>query len=219
MAVGAENVKTALERSQLAGLERRKAAQARKQAVYDKAVHAFSDELGQLGREAAIFGLVNSFPDAPPEQITALRRALDVGDILPAQLEEADRVEAEIFELRAKNRRLVAFVENGDHHKGALRDMADALKPASLFDADPEQVFPSFLAHQVVSRLRTELDKIQQAIRSRNTFPFLKEVQTLIDENERRIVDLHAKQAALQDSRAMRLSPQTYHRYLGRLES
>ncbi|CAD6514492.1 DUF3732 domain-containing protein [Paraburkholderia sabiae] len=219
MAIGAENVKTALARSQLTELERKKAAQARKQQVYDKTAHAFSDELGQLGRDATTFGLIDSFPDKPTEQVTALRLALDAADILPAQIEAADRIEAEIFELRAKNRRLMAFVESGDHHKGALRNMADALKPASLFDADPEQVFPSFLAHQVVSRLRMELDEIQQAIRSRDTFPFLKEVQTLIDENEKRIVDLRATQADLQNSQAMRQSPQSYHRYLGRLES
>jgi len=219
MAIGAENVKTALARSQLADLERKKAAQARKQGIYDKAVHAFSDELEQLGREAMSFGLVDNFPDTPTEQINALRLALDMADILPAQLYEEDRIEAEIFELRTKNRRLVAFVENGDHHKGALRNMADALKPASIFDADLEQVFPSFLAHQVVSRLQRELNDIQRTIRSRDTFPFLKEVQTLIDDNERRIVDLRARQAELQQSQAMRRSPQTYRRYLGRLES
>nr|WP_284503047.1 DUF3732 domain-containing protein [Caballeronia sp. AZ10_KS36] len=219
MAIGAENVKTALARSQLADLERKKAAQARKHAVYDKATHAFSDELAELGREAATFGLVDSFPDEPAEQVTSLRQALELADILPAQLKEADRIEAEIFELRAKNRRLVAFAESGDHHKKALREMADALKPTTLFDDGPQQVFPSFVAHQVVSRLRTELDEIEQAIRSRDSFPFLKEVQTLIDENEKRIGDLRTRQAALQESAAIPLSSQAYHKYLGRLEA
>ncbi|CAG2158315.1 hypothetical protein LMG31506_06325 [Cupriavidus yeoncheonensis] len=52
MAIGAETVRAALARNQLADLEREKAAQARKQEVYDKASHALSDELPQLDQEA-----------------------------------------------------------------------------------------------------------------------------------------------------------------------
>src|SRR5260221_8265976 len=58
----------------------------------------------------------------------------------------------------------------------------------------------------LVSRLQRELNDIQRTIRSRDTFPFLKEVQTLIDDNERRIVDLRARQAELQQSQADRKS-------------
>jgi len=219
MAIGAETVRTALARNQLAELERKKAVQARKREVYDKASHAFSDELAQLGQEAKSLGLLEQLPDTAEERIAALRNALATAEALPKQLEQAEHIEKEIFSLNAKSRRLSAFVDSRASHMDSLKAMADALQPVSVFNENPDAVFPSALANEVVYRLTSELASIKDAIKSRDTFPFLKEVQALIDENTKRIGELRIQRAALQDQRASPQSPQDYYRYLGRLET
>jgi hypothetical protein len=219
MAIGAENVDTALSRNQLAELERKKALQVRKNESYAKSAHAFSEEVGTLSNEAYSLGMIERIPDSYDDRVTALLELVQTPAPPSDHKREVERIEREIFSLIAKNRQLQEFIDERPTYASALKETEDSLKPVNIFNSQADDIFPSQLANEVIARLQRELTDIKSSIRSRKSFPFLDEVKTIRAQNEEKIQVLKQELSSLKSKQAIRYSPNEYYRYLGRLET
>jgi len=219
MAIGAENVDTALSRSRLAELERKKAIQARKNDSYARSVNAFAEEVGELTSEAHSLGVIERIPESYEDRIVALRELVQAPTIPNDHKREVERIESEIFSLTAKNRQLQAFIDGKPAYASALKDTEDSLKPVNVFNSQAEDIFPSKLANEVIARLQRELSEIKSSLRSRKSFPFLDEVKDIHTQNENKIQTLREELASMEAKRPIRYNPNVYYRYLGRLEA
>lgn len=218
MAIGAETVNTAIARNRLADLERKKARQERKAESIAQSAHAFADEVIELASQAQSLGVIQRIPEKYDDQFSALRDLL-TAPATPTQHQfEVERIEGEIFNLKAKNRRLQAFIDERPSYVNALKDTEDALKPVQQFNTNAADIFPTPLANEVISRLQRELTVIRTAIKAKKTFPFIDEVKAIHAQNEKRLLELQHELTSLKEKSA-RYSPNEYYRYLGRLET
>lgn len=218
MAIGAETVDTAIARNRLAEVERKKARQERKIESLSRAAHAFSDEVSELSRQAHSLGVIRQIPEDYDDQFSVLRDLL-TSPVTPTQHQwEVERVEGQIFKLKARNQRLQAFIDERPIYASALKDTEDALKPVQQFNTSADDIFPTPLANEVIARLQRELTEIKAVIKGRKSFPFIDEVKTIHAQNEQRILELENELASLKEN-PVRYSPSEYYRYLGRLET
>ncbi|KQQ44691.1 ATP/GTP-binding protein [Duganella sp. Leaf126] len=219
MAVGAENVDTALSRNRLTELERKKALEARKIESYVKSTNAFAEEVEALSNEAYSLGVIERIPETYQDKIAVLRELVNAPAIPNAYQREVERIEKQIFSLAAKNRQLMAFIDNKAIYTGALKETEDSLKPVNAFNSQAEDLFPSPLANTVIARLHRELSDIKAALRNRNSFPFLDEVKDVHAQNEKKIQELREELSIVNIKQPIRDNPNDYHRYLGRVEA
>lgn len=219
MAIGAENVDTALSRNQLAELERKKAIQIRKDEAYTKSARIFSDEVSALSSEALSLGVIETIPESYDDRFSVLLDLVQKPAIPSDYKHEVERIESEIFSLTSKNRQLQAFIDERPSYVGALKEAEDALKPVNAFNNNADSIFPSHLANEVIARLQRELTDIKQALGSRKSFPFVDEVKAIYIQNEQQIQSLRQELRSITSRQAVRYSPNEYYRYLGRLES
>jgi len=219
MAIGVENVSTALARNRLTELERKRVTQTRKLDIYNKSVNAFTEEIQALSAEAKTLGILAEVPEKPEARMAALQQAVLESRAPVDRTKDIERIDNEIFSLTAKNRKLATFMENKDEYRKSLADMADALMPVSIFNDNAENIFPSSLANEVIFRLQRELADIKTSLRSRTTFPFLAQVDRLVTANEERLAELRKQQEVLSKHSAAQQNPNDYYRYLGRLEA
>jgi len=218
MAIGAETVDTAIARNQLAELERKKARQERKIESLSKSAHAFSDEVNELSSQAHSLGVIQQIPENYDDQFSVLRNLLTAPATPTLHQWEVERIEGQIFNLKAKNRRLQSFIDERPAYASALKDTEDALKPVQQFNTNADDIFPTPLANEVIARLQRELTEIKAVIKGRKSFPFIDEVKTIHAQNEQRILELQNELTSLKE-KTVRYSPNEYYRYLGRLES
>lgn len=219
MAIGAENVGTALARNRLLELERKRAIQERKNESYKKTANIFSEEVESLSREAHSLGVIERIPDSYEDRITTLRELVQKPIPPSDQRKEIERIEREIFRLSAKNRQLQAFFEGKPSYTSNLKEIEDALKPVNAFNSQSDDIFPSKLANEVIARLQRELVDIKSSLRSRNSFPFLDEVKGIHKVNENRIKELKDELSSIKANNPVSHNPNDYYRYLGRLET
>lgn len=219
MAIGAENVGTALSRNRLTELERKQAIQARKDESYARSENVFHDEVELLSSEAYSLGVIDRIPETYEDRIAILRKLVQAPAIPNDHKREVERFEKEIFSLTAKNRQLLAFIDTKADYASALKETEDALKPVTVLNSRPDDIFPSQLANEVIGRLQRELSDIKSALRNRKSFPFLEEVKNAYAENKEKIEQLRKALAALEEKRRVPYSPNDYYRYLGRLEA
>ena len=219
MAIGAENVDTALSRNRLVELERKQALQFRKNESYARSESFFYDEVGSLSVEAHSLGVIEQVPDSYEERVAILQNLVQVPTIPTDHRREVERIEKEIFRLAVKNRQLQAFIGTKASYTGALKETEDSLKPVIAFNSRPEEIFPSQLANEVIARLQRELEEVKSALRSRKSFPFLDEVKEVFSRNEKRIHELREEFSALTEGKPIRDNPSDYYRYLGRVEA
>ncbi|KAB0542806.1 uncharacterized protein DUF3732 [Kerstersia gyiorum] len=219
MAIGAENVGTALARNRLLELERKRAIQERKNESYKKTANIFAEEVESLSREAHSLGVIERIPDSYEDSITTLRELVQKPVPPSDQRKEIERIEREIFRLSAKNRQLQAFIEGKPSYTSNLKEIEDALKPVNAFNSQSDDIFPSELANEVIARLQRELVDIKSSLRSRNSFPFLDEVKGIHEVNENRIKELKDELSSIKITNPVSHNPNDYYRYLGRLET
>lgn len=219
MAIGAENVDTALSRSRLAELEHKKTIRTRKYDSYVKAENVFAEEVSSLSSQAFSLGVIEQIPESYEERVTLLRKLVQAPPIPNEQRQEVERIEKEIFSLTAKNRQLAAFVDNKAAYASVLKDAEDSLKPVSIFNSHAQDIFPSQLANEVISRLQRELLDIKSALRNRKSFPFLEEVRTIYEQHEEKIQALKEDLSRVKKNLPVQYGPNEYYRYLGRLEA
>ncbi|ERW24584.1 TPA: DUF3732 domain-containing protein [Pseudomonas aeruginosa] len=219
MAIGAENVGTALARNRLLELERKRAIQERKNESYKKTANIFAEEVESLSREAHSLGVIERIPDSYEDSITTLRELVQKPVPPSDQRKEIERIEREIFRLSAKNRQLQAFIEGKPSYTSNLKEIEDALKPVNAFNSQSDDIFPSELANEVIARLQRELVDIKSSLRSRNSFPFLDEVKAIHEVNENRIKELKDELSSIKVNNPVSHNPNDYYRYLGRLET
>ncbi|WP_438382511.1 DUF3732 domain-containing protein [Asaia sp. BMEF1] len=219
MAIGAENVSTALARNRLAELERRKAVQARKNESYAKSANAFSEEVEALSSEAYSLGVIERKPESYEDSFTALRELVATPVAPSDHKREVERFEREIFSLSAKNRQLKAFIDGKPAFTIALKETEDALKPVNAFNSQADDIFPSQFANEVIARLQRELSDIKLSLRDRKIFPFLDEVKNIYEENENKIQTLREELLKIKTKQPIQYNPNDYYRYLGRLEA
>lgn len=120
MAIGAENVDTALARNQLADLERKKATQTRKNEAYAKSAKTFSDEVGTLSNEALSLGVLETIPESYDDRISVLLDLVQKPATPTNYKHEVERIEREIFTLTSRNRQLQAFINERPSYVNAL---------------------------------------------------------------------------------------------------
>lgn len=219
MAIGSENINTALSRSQLYELEIKKALQARKNETYERSAHAFNDEVGMMTKEAYSYGIIDNIPETYNDRLSTLTNLLQAPTTPNDYNSEIDSIENEVFKLLAKNRRLQEFIDSKPDYINNLKDIEESLKPVSIFNSQEEKIFPSQLASQVIAHLQRELKDIRSSIRNRKSFPFLEEVKRLQIANEQKIKSLKNEILSLEKQKNIRQSSNEYYRYLGRLEA
>jgi energy-coupling factor transporter ATP-binding protein EcfA2 len=219
MAIGAENVDTALARNQLAELERKKAIQIRKNEAYAKSARSFSDEVGALSNEALSLGVIETIPESYDDRISVLFDLVQKPAIPNNYKQEVERIEREIFTLTSRNRQLQAFIDERPSYVNELKATEDTLKPVNVFNNTADSIFPSQLANEVIARLQRELIDIKRSLESRKSFPFLEEVKVLHAQNAKQILNLRQEIESITSRQTVRYSPNEYYRYIGRLES
>lgn len=219
MAIGAENVDTALSRNRLAELERKRAIQTRKNESYAESVNTFSEEVSALSKEAYSLGVIENIPSSYEEGFTALNQLVQKPVIPSNQKNEIERIEREIFHLTAKNRQLQSFINNKPLYTNELKKIEDSLKPVHAFNIHADSIFPSQLANEVIARLQHELFDIKSSLRNRNSFPFMDEVRNIQAQNEEKIQLLQEELSSIEASHSVRYNPNDYYRYIGRLEA
>lgn len=219
MAIGAENVDTALSRGRLSELERKKFIQIKKNESYAKSANIFSEEIGNWSREAHLLGALENIPVSYEDSFNALKKLVNTPTVPSNQKYEIERIEKEIFRLTAKNRQLQAFIDNKSLYSSQLKGVEDSLKPVNAFNTQIDSIFPSQFANQVIARLQRELSDIKLSLKSRNTFPFMGEVRNIHAQNEKKIQKLKEELSLIEISHPIRYNPNDYYRYLGRLEA
>lgn len=219
MAIGAENVDTALSRNRLAELERKKTIEVRKNESYAKYENAFAEEVSALSSEAHSLGVIERIPESYKDRITTLHELVHAPQIPNGHKREFERIEKEIFSLTAKNRQMLAFIDTKADYTSALRETEDSLKPVNAFNSQSEDIFPSEFANEVIARLQRELSDIKSALQNRKSFPFLDEVKNIHALNEKKIQELKEELSAIKIKQPIRDNPNDYYRYLGRLEA
>lgn len=219
MAIGAENVDTALSRYRLVELERNKYIQARKNSSYAKSANAFAEEVEALSIEANLLGVIEHISDSYEDRIEALDKLVRTPAIPNDLKREVERIESDIFSLTAKNRQLKAFIDDRPVYDRALKEMEESLKPVNVFNSLAEDIFPSQFANEVIARLQRELMDIRSSLRNRKRFPFLDEVRYIFAQNEKKIRELREELLKIQSRESIVYGPNEYHRFLGRLEA
>lgn len=219
MAIGAENVNTAISRNRLSELERKKAIQTRKNESYAKSANIFSEEVAALSSQAYSLGIIDHISESYEENFSTLEKLIQKQIPPSDHKREVERIEREIFRLSAKNRQLQAFIDDKPAYTNALKETEDSLKPVNAFNSRPDDIFPSQFANKIIARLQHELSDIKSSLRKRNSFPFLDEVKKICKQNDSEIQALRAELAAIEDTYSVRYSPNEYYRYLGRLEA
>jgi hypothetical protein len=219
MTIGAENVDTALSRSRLLELERKKAVQTRKNESYAISAIIFSEEIDTLSREAYSLGVIERVPESHKDRLNVLYELIQTPTAPSDYKHEVERIEREIFGLSAKNRQLKAFIDDKPTYINALKETEDSLKPVNVFNSQVDKIFPSDLANEVIAKLQRELSDIKSSLRSRKSFPFLEEVKVLHAENNNKIWELKEELSLLEKKQPIRYNPNDYYRYLGRLEA
>lgn len=219
MAIGAENVDTALSRNSLSELERKRAIQVRKNEAYKESVNTFSEEVGTLSKEAYSLGVIENIPSSYEDSFNALNKLVQSPVIPNNHKYEIERIEREIFHLKAKNRQLQLFINNKPLYTNELKKIEDSLKPVHAFNTQSDSVFPSKLANEVIARLQRELSEIKSSLRNRNSFPFMDEVKNIQAQNEEKIRLLQEELSSIEVSHTVRYNPNDYYRYIGRLEA
>jgi hypothetical protein len=219
MAIGAENVDTALSRNSLSELERKRAIQVRKNEAYKESVNTFSEEVGTLSKEAYSLGVIENIPSSYEDSFNALNKLVQSPVIPNNHKYEIERIEREIFHLTAKNRQLQSFINNKPLYTNELKKIEDSLKPVHAFNTQSDSVFPSKLANEVIARLQRELSEIKSSLRNRNSFPFMDEVKNIQAQNEEKIRLLQEELSSIEVSHTVRYNPNDYYRYIGRLEA
>lgn len=218
MAIGAETVDTAIARNRLAEIEQKKARQERKIESLTRSAHAFSDEVSALTSQAYSLGVIQQIPENYDAQFSVLRDLVTAPATPTQHQREVERIEGQIFNLKAKNRHLQAFIDERPTYASALKETEDALRPVQQFNTSADDIFPTPLANEVIARLQRELTEIRAVIKGRKSFPFIDEVKTIHAQNEQRILELQSELTSLKDN-PVRYSPNEYYRYLGRLET
>ncbi|HFG7019121.1 TPA: DUF3732 domain-containing protein [Acinetobacter baumannii] len=219
MAIGAENVDTALSRSRLSELERRRSIQIRKIESYERSAKIFSEEVGTLSKEAHLLGIIENIPETYDDSITALQELVQSPIIPSNQNHEIEKIECEIFRLTAKNRQLKAFLDNKSIYIDELKAVEDSLKPVSIFNKQADNLFPSEFANKIIARLGQELSNIKSSLKNRKSFPFMDEVKNIINQNDEEIRALKNKLYSIKENQLIACNPNDYYRYLGRLEA
>lgn len=219
MAIGAENVDTALSRSQLAELERKKIGQIRKNEAYEKSAKVFSDEVGALSSEALSIGVIEKIPESYDDRFSALLNLVDKPATPSDYKQEIERIESEIFGLTSQNRQLKAFIDERPNYVGALKEAEDVLKPVNAFNTNSDSIFPSEFANEIIARLHRELADIKQALNSRKSFPFVDEVKAIYVQNEQQLQTLRNELRSITSRQKVEYSPNEYYKFLGRLET
>lgn len=219
MAIGAENVDTALSRSRLSELERKKITQIRKNESYAKLENVFSEEIGNLSREAHLLGVIDNIPASYEDSFIALQKLVQTPTVPSSHKYAIERIEREIFRLTAKNRQLQAFIDNKVIYSSQMKGVEDTLKPVNAFNTQIDSIFPSQFANEVIARLQRELSDIKLSLKSRNSFPFIAEVRNIHEQNENKIRILKEELSLIEISHPIQYNPNDYYRYLGRLEA
>ncbi|HCC6094377.1 TPA: DUF3732 domain-containing protein, partial [Citrobacter freundii] len=97
MTIGAENVDTALSRSRLLELERKKAVQTRKNESYAISAIIFSEEIDTLSREAYSLGVIERVPESHKDRLNVLYELIQTPTAPSDYKHEVERIEREIF--------------------------------------------------------------------------------------------------------------------------
>ena len=219
MALGVENAKTSTAKTKLLDLEQKQVAIERKREVFDKNKLAFSDDLQNLGREAAALGIIDSVPADVDTLLSKLKEIVIDSDIALPGKGQTEVLERKLFALRTKNKKYEAFADKKLDFSNSAKQAEDALRPVEFFNEHPELIFPSEMANSLIHHLQTQLVRVRAALKSKSQAPFLAEVKDLISENTKEISKLEEELAALQKNQKTRSSPKEYYKYIGRLDT
>ncbi|MGF6599679.1 DNA repair exonuclease SbcCD ATPase subunit [Paraburkholderia sp. GAS448] len=219
MALGIESAKTSLIKAKLGELEQKKAAIIKKLEAFDKKRLVFSDEISSLALEAQDMGLLEDVPASSDLALTALKGLIASVDRPAPNIAELEDIERRIFSIRAKNKKYSDFLNVKNLYTLEAKLAEDALKPIDAINANPNLIFPSGFANDLISHLQSELTSTRKKLQTKKFAPFFGEVEEMIKSNSEEINSLEARAAALKSGSINRATPRDYFRYLGRLEA
>ncbi|WP_095131535.1 DUF3732 domain-containing protein [Pseudomonas sp. Irchel s3h14] len=219
MALGVENAKTSAAKTKLLDLEQQRASLERKKEIFEKNKLAFSDELRELGQEAATLGIIENSSLDVDTLLQRLKEVVIDSDITPIGKTEIESIEKRLFSLRTKNKKYETFAERKLELSSSSKQAEDALRPVEFFNEHPELVFPSEMANSLIHHLQVELGRLRTVIKNKNQAPFLAEIKELISANTSEIIKLESELSILQKNQKVRSSPKEYYKYIGKLDT
>lgn len=219
MALGVENAKTSAAKTKLLDLEQQRASLERKKEIFEKNKLAFSDELRELGQEAATLGIIENSSLDVDTLLQRLKEVVIDSDITPIGKTEIESIEKRLFSLRTKNKKYENFAERKLELSSSSKQAEDALRPVEFFNEHPELVFPSEMANSLIHHLQVELGRLRAVLKNKNQAPFLAEIKELISANTAEIIKLESELSILQKNQKLRSSPKEYYKYIGKLDT
>ncbi|MBB3303931.1 MULTISPECIES: DUF3732 domain-containing protein [unclassified Enterobacter] len=219
MAIGAENVDTAISRNRLDEIEKKKDFLIRKKEIIEKTEHIFYDDVNFLCEKAYSFGIIKEIPESYQEKILMLKGLIENPVNITDHRAQINKIENEIFSLSSKNKKLKSFIENKPSFISELKENEDTLKPITIFNEVSDKLFPSKFASLVIEKLQCELTDIKKSLRNKNNFPFMDEVLESLNKNKEKIKSLQNSLLSLNVSSEDTYTPSIYYRFIGQLET
>lgn len=212
MGLGVEDAKTSVAKSTLAQLIKKEIEIEQKKASYEKNQFIFSDEIRALAYEAEHLGLLNTLDKDVPNLFNELSEITTKADLSGNDESSFIDLKSQLYRLKSKQKKYNSFLEKTNLNN--RKKIEDALLPTA--NIVKHNVFDSNIATAVVEELHSQLLKIRNEIDNKNVAPFILELQSEIEKNDKLIDSIEEKISAISPVKIK--NAKDFYLFIGRLE-
>lgn len=212
MGLGVEDAKTSVAKSTLAQLIKKENEIEQKKASYEKNQFIFSDEIKALAYEAEHLGLLSTQDKDVPSLFRELSEITEKADLNGNDETSFIDLKSQLYRLKSKQKKYISFL--GKTNLNNRAKIEDALLPTA--NIIKHNIFDSDIATAVVEELHSQLLKIRNEIDKNNVAPFIIELQSEIEQNNKLIEEIEDKILAISPIKIK--NAKDFYLFMGRLE-
>ncbi|MFU1554254.1 DUF3732 domain-containing protein [Aeromonas sp. A04] len=212
MGLGVEDAKTSVAKSTLAQLIKKENEIEQKKASYEKNQFIFSDEIKALAYEAEHLGLLSTQDKDVPSLFRELSEITEKADLNGNDETSFIDLKSQLYRLKSKQKKYISFL--GKTNLNNRAKIEDALLPTA--NIIKHNIFDSDIATAVVEELHSQLLKIRNEIDKNNVAPFIIELQSEIEQNNKLIEEVEDKILAISPIKIK--NAKDFYLFMGRLE-
>ncbi|WP_429169221.1 DUF3732 domain-containing protein [Aeromonas rivipollensis] len=212
MGLGVEDAKTSVAKSTLAQLIKKENEIEQKKASYEKNQFIFSDEIKALAYEAEHLGLLSTQDKDVPSLFRELSEITEKADLNGNDETSFIDLKSQLYRLKSKQKKYISFL--GKTNLNNRAKIEDALLPTA--NIIKHNIFDSDIATAVVEELHSQLLKIRNEIDKNNVAPFIIELQSEIEQNNKLIEEIEDKILAISPMKIK--NAKDFYLFMGRLE-